>query len=418
MAATSKSVRVFQPFRDFLRTEQASGVILIICTLFSIIMANSELGEQYLEFWETHIGFYWGSFSLEHSLLHWINDGLMVVFFLVVGMEIKREIVKGELSSFKKAILPVLAALGGMIVPALLYTFFNLGGPYQHGWGIPMATDIAFALGALALLGTRAPLSLKVFLMALAVIDDLGAILVIAVFYSQGIVVQNLLIALGVFLFLLILNRLKVSSQIPYLLGGLVMWYFMEASGVHATIAGVLLAFTIPMKSGYANFSPLEDLETELHSFTSFIVMPLFALANTAIIISGDIGEIFSSDLNHGIMAGLVFGKVIGIVGFTYIAVKTGIAALPSKATLGKIIGVGFLGGIGFTMSIFISVLAFKEPEFQTEAKVSILAASFIAGLIGYFILRSATSKNERSIFDDEIQENSAETGGIIDEKS
>ncbi|HYH57377.1 MAG TPA: Na+/H+ antiporter NhaA, partial [Anseongella sp.] len=195
-----------------MRTEQASGVILIICTIFSIILANSAGGEGYLEFWETHVGFYWGSFSIDHSLLHWINDGLMVVFFLVVGMEIKREIVKGELSSFKKAILPVLAALGGMLVPALFYIFFNGGGPYQHGWGIPMATDIAFALGALALLGSRAPLSLKVFLMALAVIDDLGAILVIALFYSKGIVVPNLLIALGIFVLLLILNRLKVAS--------------------------------------------------------------------------------------------------------------------------------------------------------------------------------------------------------------
>lgn len=367
-------------------------MILIVCTVLSITLANSGAGAAYMKFWQTHLGIYWGSFSLDHSLLHWVNDGLMAVFFLVVGMEIKREIVKGELSSFKRAILPVLAALGGMLVPAFLYSLFNMGGPYQHGWGIPMATDIAFALGALSLLGSRAPFGLKVFLMALAVIDDLGAILVIAIFYNQGVVMQNLLVALGIFVFLLILNRLKVSSLIPFLLGGLVMWYFMHESGVHATIAGVLLAFTIPLKARDSDFSPLEDLEIKLHSFTSFAIMPLFALANTAILIEGNIGDILMSDLNHGILAGLVFGKVIGIVGFTYLAVRLGIATLPSKATLGKVIGVGFLGGIGFTMSIFISILAFKEPQFQTEAKVSILIASFISGLIGYFILRKTTS--------------------------
>lgn len=378
--------------RKFFQTEQASGVVLIVCTLFSIILANSGAGEGYLAFWNTHIGIYAGNFTLDHSILHWINDGLMVIFFLVVGLEIKREVVQGELSTFRKAILPVLAALGGMLVPALFYALFNIGGVYQHGWGIPMATDIAFALGVLSLLGGRAPMALKIFLMALAVIDDLGAILVIAVFYNQGVVLSNLILALSIFVLLLILNRLKVTSLIPYLIGGIFMWYFMHSSGIHATIAGVLLAFTIPMRSASPNYSPLMDLEGKLHSFSSFFVMPLFALANTAIIISGDLGEIFSTDLNHGIMAGLVVGKVIGIVGFTYLAVVTGLAALPSKATWSKIIGLGFLAGIGFTMSIFISVLAFDEPEFQTQAKVSILAASLIAGLIGYTILRRTTS--------------------------
>ncbi|QEC53214.1 sodium/proton antiporter (NhaA family) [Anseongella ginsenosidimutans] len=395
MATTTPKSVILKPFLKFLRTEQASGVILICCTVFSIIMANSGAGEGYLEFWETHIGIYAGAFSLDHSILHWINDGLMAIFFLVVGMEIKREVAQGELSSFKKALLPVIAALGGMLVPALLYVLFNSGGAYQHGWGIPMATDIAFALGVLSLLGGRAPMSLKVFLMALAVIDDLGAILVIAIFYNQGVVLPNLIIALGIFVLLLILNRLKVTSRIPYLLGGIVMWYFMHSSGIHATIAGVLLAFTIPMKSADPGYSPLVELEGNLHSFSSFFIMPLFALANTAIVISGDLGEIFGSDLNHGIMAGLVFGKVIGIVGFTYLAAKTGIAVLPSKATFGKMAGLGFLGGIGFTMSIFISVLAFTEPEFQTEAKVSILAASLISGLLGFFILKNASAGSE-----------------------
>lgn len=366
-------------------------MILICCTLFSLIMANSGAGEAYIAFWDTHIGLYVGDFSLDHSILHWINDGLMAIFFLVVGMEIKREIVQGELSSFKKALLPVLAALGGMVVPALLFAFFNTGGPYQHGWGIPMATDIAFALGVLSLLGGRAPMGLKIFLMALAVIDDLGAILVIAIFYNQGVEVPNLMIALGIFLALLILNRLKVSSLIPYLIAGLGMWYFMHSSGIHATIAGVLLAFTIPMKSRNPARSPLIELEGNLHRFSSFIIMPLFALANTAIMLSGDVGEIFMTDLNHGIMAGLILGKVIGIVGFTYLAVTTGLAVLPTKATPGKMIGLGFLGGIGFTMSIFISVLAFAEPEFQSQAKVSILVASLLSGLIGYTILRKTT---------------------------
>lgn len=394
--AKANNTSLLEPLRKFFQTEQASGIVLIVCTLFSIILANSGAGEGYIEFWNTHIGIYAGNFSLDHSILHWVNDGLMVVFFLVVGMEIKREVVQGELSTFRKAILPVLAALGGMVVPALLYAFFNAGGVYQHGWGIPMATDIAFALGVLALLGGRAPMALKIFLMALAVIDDLGAILVIAIFYNQGVILSNLIIALSVFVLLLILNRFRVTNLIPYLVGGLVMWYFMHSSGIHATIAGVLLAFTIPMRSANPDYSPLISLEDTLHSFSSFFVMPLFALANTAIVISGDLGEIFSSDLNHGIMAGLVFGKVIGIVGFTYLAVRTGLAVLPSKATWGKITGLGFLGGIGFTMSIFISVLAFNEPEHQTQAKVSILAASLLTGLIGYFLLHQTTSPGKK----------------------
>lgn len=381
--------KVFQPFRDFLKTEQSSGIILLISAVFSMVATNFIWGEDYVHIWHTPVAFHIGEIiNMKYPLEHWINDGLMVIFFLVVGLEIKRELVEGELSSFRKAILPVVAAIGGMIVPAALYTAFNLGGEYQHGWGIPMATDIAFALGIMALLGSRVPLSLKVFLTALAVIDDLGAILVIAIFYSQGVIMQNLLISLGIFAFLLILNRLKVSSLVPYLLGGVAMWYFMHESGVHATIAGVLLAFTIPIKSPYSDVEPLEDLEHTLHPFTSFIVMPVFALANTAILLGGDMGDIFMTDLNHGIMSGLIAGKVIGIFGFTFIAVKLGIATLPTNSTWGKIAGVGFLGGIGFTMSIFISNLAFKgEGLFQTEAKVSVLLSSLIAGILGYIIL-------------------------------
>lgn len=387
--------RLFNPFSAFLKTEQASGVILILCTLVSVIVSNSEWGEHYIHFWHEKVGFTGFGSEFKLSVEHWINDGLMVVFFLVVGLEIKRELLTGELSSVKKASLPLIAALGGMVVPATIYFVINKGVATEHGWGIPMATDIAFALGILSLLGKRVPVSLKVFLTALAVVDDLGAILVIAVVYTQTVVLQSLYIALGIFVFLLLLNRLKITNIFIYLTGGVFMWYYMLQSGVHATIAGVLLAVTIPMNSAYSNHSPAEMLEHSLHQFSSFVIMPLFALANTCIVFNTNVFNIYGTELGMGIILGLLLGKPIGIAGFSYLAVKTKIAALPAKAGFKKVIGIGFLGGIGFTMSIFISILAFKDAETQTYSKIAVLTGSLLSGMLGYALIYLGIKKKQ-----------------------
>lgn len=387
--------RIVSPFLEFLKTEQSSGVILIACTIISLLIANSWFSPQYLAFWYTAIGFEGFGLHLKESILHWINDGLMAVFFLVAGMEIKRELLTGELSTPRRAALPLIAAVGGMMIPAVIYVIFNSGTKTSAGWGIPMATDIAFALGALSLLGQRVPVSLKIFLTALAVIDDLGAIIVIGIFYSSGIVLSNLSIALALFILLHILNRLGVVNLLFYLLIGLIMWYFMLRSGVHATIAGVLLATAIPLRSTKKDYSPLEFLEHRLHKFSGYIIMPLFALANTAIIFSPSNSEIFSSSLSIGVILGLLLGKPVGIAGFSYLAVGLGIAQMPSKVNARKMIGIGLLGGIGFTMSIFISVLAFDDPSVQDMAKVSVLIASVLSGFAGYLVLKSGTNEKE-----------------------
>jgi NhaA family Na+:H+ antiporter len=291
-------------FRDFFESEKAGGLILIACTAVSLILANSGFAETYAHFWHTNLG--------GESLEYWINDGLMAIFFLLIGLELERESYDGELSNIKNALLPIFGAIGGMLVPALLYLAFNWGTPGQPGAGIPMATDIAFALGILSLLGNKVPASLKVFLTALAVIDDLGAILVIAIFYTKTLFWTNLLIALGIFVVLLALNRLKVRNLIPYLLGGVVMWYFMLNSGVHATITGVLLAFAIPFGNGDEK-STSYLLQHFLHKPVAFFILPVFALANTAISVSGNIGDILAQPYSIGIAAGLVIGKPLGI---------------------------------------------------------------------------------------------------------
>ncbi|POY37558.1 Na+/H+ antiporter NhaA [Solitalea longa] len=388
---------IFKPFTAFLQTEQASGVILILCTILSLLASNSSLSEQYLYFWHQKVGFIGFGSEFTLSIEHWINDGLMVIFFLVVGLEIKRELLKGELSSVKKATLPMVAALGGMAVPAIIYFLINKSTPTEHGWGIPMATDIAFALGILSLLGKRVPISLKVFLTALAVVDDLGAILVIAMVYTQTVVIQNLYIALSIFAILMAFNYFKVRNVMIYLLGGVFMWYFMLKSGVHATIAGVLLAITIPLESDYSDYSPAEILEHNLHQFSSFIIMPLFALANTCIVFDGSLLNIYGTELGLGIILGLLLGKPLGIAGFSFMAIKSGIATMPSKVSVKKVIGIGFLGGIGFTMSIFISILAFIEPENQNFAKIAVLSGSVLSGLIGYLIIYKADKKTSVS---------------------
>jgi Na+:H+ antiporter, NhaA family len=366
-------------FSEFFESERAGGISLIFCTLVSLLLANSFLQPDYLNLWHIQLG------GLSSEL--WINDGLMTIFFLLIGLELAREMYIGELSQLKNAILPIFAATGGMVVPVILFLFFNYGTPTQSGAGISMATDIAFAIGILSLLGNRVPASLKVLLTAIAVIDDLGAILVIAVFYSGSFVLTNLLIAIGVFGVLLILNRWKVHHLLPYIVGGIIMWYFMLHSGVHATITGVLLAFAIPFGDG-SEKSPSCILQRWLHKPVAFIILPLFALANTAIVINAgwykDLGEAGSL----GIFAGLIAGKPMGIMLFCFIAVAAGWCILPEGLKWKHVMGIALLAGIGFTMSIFITLLAYDNPHLVAQAKIAILVASGVSGIAGLFWLR------------------------------
>ena len=366
-------------FKEFFESEKAGGIMLMLCTLLSLLLVNSSFSEAYLHIW------HWPLFG--ENIEHWINDGLMAIFFLLIGLELEREVYNGELSNFKNALLPMMAALGGMILPVVIYFGFNIQKGNLSGAGIPMATDIAFALGILSLLGNRIPASLKVFLTALAVIDDLGAILVIAIFYTGTIIWSNLLISLGIFGFLLILNRLKVYSLIPYLIGGVFMWYFMLHSGIHATITGVLLAFAIPFGKGDESSISIK-LQHFLHKPVAYLILPLFALANTAILLNADFSEVLTQANSLGIALGLIIGKPIGVVLFSYAAVLIGWCNLPDDVNWKQILGAGILGGIGFTMSIFITLLAFDNNEIINNSKLMILLASLIAGIIGYLYLR------------------------------
>ena len=376
-------------FNAFFNSEKSGGIVLIICTIISLIVANSVFGDSYIAFWQQKFG----GMSLEH----WINDGLMAIFFLMIGLELEREIYIGELSTLKDALLPIIAAIGGMLVPAFIYVIINRGTDTQSGYGIPMATDIAFAIGILSLLGKRVPTSLKIFLTALAVIDDLGAILVIAIFYSKGIVLTNLFIALGIYVVLIILNRLKVRNLIPYLLGGGVMWYFMHNSGVHATIAGVLTAFAIPFGNGDEK-STSYILQNALHWPVAFFILPVFALANTAIVINGGFVEVLSHKYSIGIIAGLFVGKPLGVFIFSFLAVAIGWGKLPVGVGWKHIIGTGFLAGIGFTMSIFITLLAFDDADIINNSKLSVLIASVIAALTGLLTLKIFMKKGENVV--------------------
>jgi NhaA family Na+:H+ antiporter len=381
-------------FREFFNSEKAGGLILVFATIVSLTLANSPFKSAYAGIWEMNIS--------GHSLVHWINDGLMAIFFLMIGLELEREIYKGELANIKNAIFPIFAAIGGMIVPAGIYTFLNFGTEMQSGAGIPTATDIAFAIGILSLLGNKVPLSLKVFLTALAIIDDLGAILVIAVFYTSTIAFSNLFIALGIGAFLFILNRLKIYNLIPYLIGGIAMWYFMSHSGVHATITGVILAFLIPFGNG-GKKSPSYVLQHLLHRPVSFLILPLFALANTSITIGSDWQTGLTENYSIGILLGLVLGKPIGIWLFSLLGVGLGFCALPGELKWKNILGAGFLGGIGFTMSIFITLLAFDQAEIVNNAKITILIASLVAGITGYLILKF--SLNRGTVEEEEEEE-------------
>jgi NhaA family Na+:H+ antiporter len=372
-------------FKDFFESEKAGGFTLIACTVFSLFLANSIWSDSYLNIWHHQLG--------NHSLEHWINDGLMTIFFLLIGLELEREIYAGELSNIKNALLPISGALGGMLIPAALFLLLNFGTATQSGAGIPMATDIAFALGILSLLGNKVPTSLKIFLTALAVIDDLGAILIIAIFYTGDLNWMNLTIALSIFSVLLVLNRMKVHNLIPYLIGGVFMWFFMLNSGVHATITGVLLAFAIPFSTG-SDKSPSIILQHFLHKPVAYFILPIFALANTAIIINSDWHFALTQNYTLGIAFGLIIGKPIGISLFSYLAVKLKICSLPEDINWKAIIGVGFLGGIGFTMSIFITLLAFSDNEHIDNSKIMILVSSLIAGILGLLFLKSVLKKN------------------------
>lgn len=374
-------------FKKFLHNSQSSGVLLIICVAVSLMIANSSLGPAFQNLLDKEIGTH--IFQLNYPLSIWINDGLMAIFFLLVGLEIKREILEGELSNFKNASLPIVAALGGMVVPALIYIFFNSGTDYENGWAIPMATDIAFSLAIISMLGKSVPLSLKIFLAALAIVDDLGAIMVIAIFYTDQIHWDYLGLCALMVAVLAILNFLNFKKHIFYIIPGIFLWYFMHHSGIHATIAGVLLAFTIPTNISTTEISPLEKLEQKLHLPVNFLIMPIFALANTNITFKeGMVDGLFSS-LGYGIMLGLVLGKVIGINLFSFIFIKLKISSLPDKSSWPQMLGTGLLAGIGFTMSIFIALLSFKgHTEIQEEAKFAILVASFISAITGFLLLK------------------------------
>jgi NhaA family Na+:H+ antiporter len=367
-------------FNDLLENERTAGLLLVVCTAISLILTNSALGGDYTAIWHHQMG--------AGPVEFWINDGLMAVFFLMVGLELEREVYIGELSNRKNALLPAFAALGGMLVPAGVHMLFNHGTPTAAGAGIPMATDIAFAIGILSLLGKRVPLPLKVFLTALAVIDDLGAILVIAFFYSSGLQWAWLGGALGIFAVLLVLNRLKVYKLAPYLLLGAVMWYCMLHSGVHATISGVMLAFAIPFGDG-GNQSISFKLQHFLHKPVAFIIMPLFALANTCLPLGNDWFHHLLQPNSYGIFLGLVLGKPLGIGLFSAITVALGLSVLPKGISWIKLMGAGMLAGIGFTMSIFVTMLAFNDAEHILTSKTTILVSSVVAGILGYIWLHT-----------------------------
>ena len=373
-----KQVNLTKAFKEFFEGEKLGGIVLIICTVISLLITNSPVGDAYLKIWHSYVG----GLSIEH----WINDGLMAIFFLLIGLELKRELYTGELSNFKNALLPIVAAIGGLGIPALIHFSLNAGTPTQAGIGIPMATDIAFALGALALLGSRVPASLKIFLTALAVMDDLGAIIIIAVFYTAELSTVYLFGVMVVFGLLTLLKKAGVRRLIIYLLGGALMWFLMLKSGVHATIAGVLLAFTIPFTTVTDDEDSLSfKLEHLLHKPVAFLILPIFALANTGIVIGADWAASLASANSLGILLGLVVGKPIGITVLSFIAVSIGICRLPLDLNWKHVLGAGFLGGIGFTMSIFITNLAFvADNGIVNSSKMAILLASLTAGIIGF----------------------------------
>lgn len=376
-------------FQDFVKNEKTGGFVLVFATLASILVTNTPLGVYYRGFWDYNLQITLPFTTLSHSIAEWINDGVMTVFFLLVGLEIERELYAGELAQPRKAVLPVMAAIGGMVVPALIHLAFNTGAPTQAGFAVPMATDIAFSLGVLSLLGRRVPASLKVVLTALAIIDDLGAILIIAFFYVRDFSFLSLACALAIFVLLIALNRLNNKIISIYLIAGVFMWFFMLESGVHATVTGVLLAFAIPFGKGN-QFSPSYKVERFLDRPVPLIIVPLFVLANTAILFSPGWHQTLMDRNTWGIFLGLLLGKPVGISLFAFLAVKLGMGSLPGDLGWRHIMGMGLLGGIGFTMSIFITNLAFGDQVLVRNSKVAVLAASVAASLCGLILLYSA----------------------------
>jgi len=380
-------------FKNFVKSGNFGGVLLFVCVIISLIIANTSFAAPLQNILDTKFGFENKLIHLNYSTSIWINDGLMAIFFLLVGLEIKREIVEGELSSPKKALLPIMAAIGGAVVPACIYLFFNSGSETSSGWGIPMATDIAFALAVISLLDKRIPSSLKIFLAALAIVDDLIAILVIAVFYSSGIEWMYLgLTGIGMVI-LILMNRYYVKNPYLYLIPGIFIWYFVHHSGIHATIAGVLVAMTLPTNDTDIE-SPLEKLEHALVNPVNFFIVPIFAFANTNITIQYEMIEGLASPLGLGISLGLIFGKPAGILLTSVICSKIGIGQLTANSTITHMLGLGFLAGIGFTMSIFISILSFDNKILIEEAKLSVLLTSLVAGILGYLVLKISNKSN------------------------
>ena len=408
---------MIRPLVDFLHTEAAGGIVLVAATIVALIWANSPFQDSYNELWETTTVIGFNDHVLHLDLRAWVNDGLMTIFFFVVGLEIKRELVVGELRDRRTATLPAVAALGGMVVPALVYVAFNAGGSGSAGWGIPMATDIAMALGVLSLLGSRVPAALKLFLLALAIVDDIGAIIVIAIFYAGGINFTALAVAIGLVIMILLLRLVGVSQIWPYVAVGVVLWLAIHESGVHATITGVVLGLMTPTGASWSastidterladlssaqaahdtrllargSVSIAEWLEHILHPWSSYLIIPVFALANAGIPISSDtVSDAVSSPIAHGVFFGLIVGKLVGITSFTWLAVRLGLGTLPNGASWRGVVGVAALGGVGFTVSIFISGLAFDVEEFDTVAKLGILSASLLAAILGVLILRN-----------------------------
>lgn len=380
-------------FKEFFESSTGGGILLMVCVVLALIVANSPLGDSLLTLLSTQVGFENESIHLKYSIKQWIDDGLMAIFFLLVGLEIKRELVEGELASPKKAALPIFAAIGGALLPAAIYGILNFSEDTHHGWGIPMATDIAFALAVISMLDKRVPASLKVFLAALAIVDDLLAILVIAIFYSSDLHLTYLLYAGILFLIQIGFNKFGVKNILAYVIPGVFMWYFIHHSGVHATIAGVLTAMTLPTTEDDVE-SPLERLEHLIAKPVNFIIIPLFAFVNTAIVLSADMFGGLTSRMGMGIILGLILGKSLGILSTCWICVKSGISSLPEGAKWPHMFGVGLLGGIGFTMSIFVSMLSFSDALHIEEAKLAILVASLLAGVLGYLYLKMISKKS------------------------
>lgn len=372
-------------FTDFFKSEKAAGLILIFCTAFSLILANTAFSSTYSHLWHYEL--------INKPVEFWINDGLMTIFFLLVGLEIERELYIGELTGIKQAMLPIMAAIGGMVVPAAIHFIFNKGTETQGGFGVPMATDIAFSLGILSLLGNKVPAALKVFLTALAIIDDLGAIMIIALFYSKGLSLLYLGATAVIFIVMLVMNRMKVHKVWIYLLLGCVMWYCLYQSGIHPTITGVLLAFAIPFGNGDEH-SPSYKLQHSLHKIVAFFILPLFALANTAINIPATFADDLLSDNSLGIGLGLIIGKPLGVFLFAVAGILLGWCSRPVGMNSKHIAGAGMLAGIGFTMSIFVTLLAFTDEEIVSSSKIAVIIASVLSGLLGYIWLNLTLKKN------------------------